>query len=85
MSQNQGNGGEQKLNYQIGKFRITYMGIPISESHEEIKGFMDAMTMGYKVSPLSLLKAVKPGDSVQFTIDTEKRVITKIAKTPPRK
>ncbi len=54
-------------------------------AHEEIKGFMDAMTMGYKVSPLSLLKAVKPGDSVQFTIDTEKRVITKIAKTPPRK
>ena len=54
-------------------------------AHEEIKGFMDAMTMGYKVSPLSLLKTVKPGDSVQFTIDTEKRVITKIAKTPTRK
>jgi len=53
-------------------------------AHEEIKGFMDAMTMGYKVSPLSLLKAVKPGDSVRFTIDTEKHVITKIAKTPTR-
>jgi Cu/Ag efflux protein CusF len=51
-------------------------------SHDEIKGFMDAMTMGYKVSPPSLLKAVKPGDSVRFTIDIEKRVITKIAKTP---
>jgi|SRR5687767_3764264 Cu/Ag efflux protein CusF len=54
-------------------------------AHDEIKGFMDAMTMGYKVSPLSLLKTVKPGDSVRFTIDTEKRVITKIAKTPPDK
>ena len=49
-------------------------------AHEEIKGFMDAMTMGYKVSSSSLLKAVKPGDTVQFTIDTDKRVITKIAK-----
>lgn len=48
--------------------------------HEEIKGFMDAMTMGYKVSPASLLKTVKAGDRVRFTIDTEKRAITKIEK-----
>jgi Cu/Ag efflux protein CusF len=48
--------------------------------HSEIKGFMDAMTMGYKVHPTSLLKRVKPGDKVRFTIDTEKRSITKIEK-----
>jgi Cu/Ag efflux protein CusF len=48
--------------------------------HEEIKGFMDAMTMGYKVNPNSLLKTVKPGDKVRFTIDTEKRAITKFEK-----
>ena len=48
--------------------------------HGEIKGFMDPMTMGYKVSTPSLLKAAKPGDKVQFTIDTEKLVITKITK-----
>jgi Cu/Ag efflux protein CusF len=48
--------------------------------HEEIKGFMDAMTMGYKVSPTSLLKTVKPGDKVRFTIDTDKRAITKLEK-----
>jgi Cu/Ag efflux protein CusF len=52
-------------------------------SHGEIKGFMDAMTMGYKVSSPSLLKAVKPGDTVQFTIDTEKNSITRIVKAPP--
>lgn len=46
--------------------------------HGEIKGFMDAMTMGYKVSPVSLLKSVKPGDKIRFTIDTNKRAITKI-------
>jgi len=48
--------------------------------HGEIKGFMDAMTMGFKVNPTSLLKTVKAGDKVRFTIDTEKRVITKIEK-----
>jgi Cu/Ag efflux protein CusF len=48
--------------------------------HGEIKDFMDAMTMGYKVSPTSLLKTVKAGDKVRFTIDTNKRAITKIEK-----
>ena len=48
--------------------------------HEEIKGFMDAMTMGYKVNSPSLLKGLKPGDKVSFTIDTEKHAITKIEK-----
>jgi Cu/Ag efflux protein CusF len=48
--------------------------------HEEIKDFMDAMTMGYKVNSPSLLKGLKPGDKVRFTIDTEKHAITKIEK-----
>ena len=46
--------------------------------HGEIKGFMEAMTMGYKVNPPSLLSRVKAGDKVRFTIDTEARAITKI-------
>jgi len=48
--------------------------------HDEIKDFMDAMTMGYKVSPTSVLKTVKAGDKIRFTIDTDKRAITKIEK-----
>jgi len=48
--------------------------------HGEIKGFMDAMTMGYKVSSPSLLKGLKSGDQVSFTIDTKKSVITKVTK-----
>jgi Cu/Ag efflux protein CusF len=51
--------------------------------HGELKDFMEAMTMGYEVSPASLIKGLKAGDSVQFSIDTEKRVITKLAKSPP--
>ncbi len=46
--------------------------------HGEIKDFMEAMTMGYKINPLSLLDKVKPGDKVRFTIDTDARAITKI-------
>jgi mono/diheme cytochrome c family protein len=48
--------------------------------HGEIKGVMEAMTMGYKVNPPSLLGSVKPGDKVRFTIDTKAREITKIEK-----
>lgn len=48
--------------------------------HEEIKGFMDAMTMGYNVDSPSLLKGLKPGDKIRFTIDTGKRAITKVEK-----
>jgi mono/diheme cytochrome c family protein len=44
--------------------------------HGEIKDFMEAMTMGYRISPLSLLDKVKPGDKVRFTIDTAARAIT---------
>ncbi len=49
-------------------------------AHEEIKGVMDAMTMGYKVSTASQLAGLMAGDSVTFTLDTEKRLIVKIVK-----
>jgi len=48
--------------------------------HEAIKDYMDAMTMGYKVSSTSLLKGLSVGDQVEFTLDTTKRLITKIQK-----
>jgi mono/diheme cytochrome c family protein len=46
--------------------------------HGEIKDFMEAMTMGYRVAPASLLDTVKPGDKVRFTIDTGAKTIRKI-------
>jgi len=50
--------------------------------HGEIKGFMEAMTMGYRVDPVSLLAGLKPGDKVRFTIDVERRAIVKIERLP---
>ena len=61
--------------------------VPASEElvvkHGPIKGFMEAMTMGYKVSPPSLLKPLKAGDTVRFTIDTGEKAIVKIEKLKP--
>ena len=48
--------------------------------HEEIKDFMEAMTMGYRVDPPSLLEGLKFGDKVRFTIDVPKKAIVKIEK-----
>ena len=48
--------------------------------HDAIKDYMDAMTMGYKVSSPSLIKGLSAGDQVEFTLDTKNRVITKIQK-----
>ncbi len=48
--------------------------------HGELKGFMDAMTMGYKVGAKSLFNGLAEGDAVSFTIDTEKRLLIKIVK-----
>jgi Cu/Ag efflux protein CusF len=48
--------------------------------HGEIKGFMDAMTMGYRVDPPSLLEGLQSGDKVRFTIDVPKKAIVKIEK-----
>jgi mono/diheme cytochrome c family protein len=61
--------------------------VPVSEElvvkHGPIKGFMEAMTMGYKVNPPSLLKPLKAGDTVRFTIDTDEKAIVKLEKLKP--
>ncbi len=48
--------------------------------HGEITGFMEAMTMGYRIDPPSLLAGLKPGDQVRFTIDVGRRAIVGIEK-----
>ncbi|MFQ5894627.1 MAG: copper-binding protein [Nitrospinota bacterium] len=44
--------------------------------HEEIKGFMSTMTMTTPVKEAHLLKGLKPGDKIRFTIEAEEKVIT---------
>jgi len=46
--------------------------------HGAIQGFMDAMTMGYRVEPPSLIEGFKFGDKVRFTIDVANKAIIKL-------
>ncbi|MGE5306170.1 MAG: copper-binding protein [Alphaproteobacteria bacterium] len=48
--------------------------------HGQIKGFMDAMTMGYQVNPPSLVEGLKSGDKIRFTIDVQRKTIIRVEK-----
>ena len=43
--------------------------------HEEIRGFMGAMTMGYPVESKALMKGLRSGDAVKFEIDAGRKTI----------
>ena len=47
--------------------------------HEEIPGFMAAMTMSYSVDPPKLVRDLPLNTRVRFVIDAEKRAIVEIA------
>jgi Cu/Ag efflux protein CusF len=51
--------------------------------HKAIPGFMEAMTMGYRVEPAALLGGVQAGDMIRFTIDPQQKAIVKIEKIKP--
>ena len=52
-------------------------------NHEEIKGHMPPMIMEWYVKDVSLLKSIKPGDKVAFTLEVPKggtEVVSEITK-----
>lgn len=63
-----------------GKVIAVVPGSQVVLDHEPIPGFMDAMTMGYKVDPPSILQGLTAGDSVRFTIDAGKNAVVRIEK-----
>jgi Cu/Ag efflux protein CusF len=56
----QGRGVVKALNREQGTVRI---------NHEKIEGYMEAMTMDYRVKDASLLDSVNVGDDVDFTLE----------------
>ena len=56
----------------------------ITLDHQEIKGYMEAMTMDFYVEPKELLNNIKVGDKVEFTLKHQAGIdtITEIKKTP---
>ncbi len=48
-------------------------------AHEDIPGFMDAMTMSFEVNKPSLLHTLKPGDHIRFTLERTKLTLHLVA------
>ena len=48
-------------------------------AHEDIPGFMDAMTMSFEVNKPSLLHKLKPGDHIRFTLERTKLTLHLVA------
>jgi Cu/Ag efflux protein CusF len=49
-------------------------------SHDDIKGFMPAMEMMYRVQSPELSKGLRPGDVIDFKIDAGKYLIVDVTK-----
>jgi Cu/Ag efflux protein CusF len=71
----QGTGVIRSINLKEGWFEI---------DHEEIAGFMGAMQMEWSVRERALLKSVRVGDRVDFTVedDNGNEVVTELKKAP---
>ncbi len=65
--------------------RVEDDGMTMTVRHEEIPGYMAAMTMPFKVREASLLDGLEYGDKIQFelVVDKEGSVVTSIEKLPP--
>ena len=48
-------------------------------AHEDIPGFMHAMTMSFEVNKPSLLHNLEPGDRVRFTLEMTKLTLYLVA------
>ena len=71
---------ERPPQHNRGVDKKSYQGIGIVESfdshkgivqikHEEIKGYMEAMSMSFRVREKSLLSSINNGDQVEFTLE----------------
>ena len=56
----QGVGVIEEIDQETAKIQI---------NHDEIKGYMPAMSMAYRVKDKTILTLVKPGDKVEFTME----------------
>ena len=54
----------------------------LTVKHEKVEGWMEAMTMDYKVDDASVLKSVKPGDQIMATVYDGDMVLHKVHVMP---
>ena len=61
-------GPEQRYELKGKVIQVDKKGLTVTISHEAIRGYMDAMTMPFKLKDERLLKDLAEGDSVQATL-----------------
>ena len=85
-TQNQAESAQQanvKYHHGVGVVKkITPQEPSVEIDHEEIKGYMAAMRMEYRVKDKSLLESIQPEDKVDFTVEEKQgvEVISEIKK-----
>jgi Cu/Ag efflux protein CusF len=50
----------------------------VTIAHDEIKGFLPAMEMMYRVQEQKLSECLRPGDTVDFSIDAAEHTIIRV-------
>jgi protein SCO1/2 len=78
--------GAPKKSYVLnGKIEeIDQSGNRLTVNHEEIKGYMAAMTMPYKVDKPDVFQKVKVGDQIRATVYDGDYTLYNIEVVPPR-
>lgn len=61
---------------------VDQSGKSVKVNGEEVKGWMAAMTMDYKVDDAAVLKKVKPGDKISATVYDGDLVLHKVQVLP---
>jgi len=54
----------------------------VTVNGEKVKGWMDAMTMGYKVDDPAVLKNIKAGDQITATVYEDDMTLHKVQVVP---
>jgi Cu/Ag efflux protein CusF len=68
-AQTKGSAPQKKSHILRGKVEaISEAGKNVTVNHEKVEGYMDAMTMPYKVDKVEVLKTLKVGDQIQATV-----------------
>jgi Cu/Ag efflux protein CusF len=78
------NGGKQKGKSHMLHGKVTEVGTSsLTVDHEKVEGYMDAMTMAYKVDKPEQLKNLKKGDMIMATVYDGDYTLYDIKVMPP--
>src|SRR5262245_58887593 len=78
--------GKQGSHVLMGKIEgVNESSKTLTVNHQKVEGYMDAMTMPYKVDKADVFKAVKVGDQIKATVYDGDYTLYDIQVVPPAK